>query len=267
MFYHTLIISTLIFFNSCSESKKTVNNTENEIHKTEVYQNGSQILIEPKIIESNKTFSHSAWNVLLQKHVTTQGNVSYKGFKEDLKKINVYLNSLSEKIPQESWAKAEKLAYWINAYNAFTIKLIIDNYPVKSIKDIKNRWDIGFIKLGNKTFTLNDIEHKILRKMGDPRIHFGIVCASVSCPKLQNTAFEASTIEVQLDTATKEFLADSSRNILSEKSIKISKIFKWFSSDFKHDGSLIDFLNKYSEITISPNANKSYVAYDWTLNE
>ena len=230
------------------------------------------IIVFENIIGENKNAlvvhsRHSLWNDLLQKHVSSKGKVDYKGFKADSKNLEIYLNALSKNTPQDSWTKAEKLAYWINAYNAFTIKLIIDNYPVKSIKDIKNPWDVSFIKLGDKTFTLNDIEHKILRKMGDPRIHFGIVCASVSCPKLQNTAFEASKIDTQLTLATKEFLADSERNMLSQKSIKISKIFKWFASDFKQNGSLIDFLNTYSDISISQNAKKSFKDYDWNLNE
>ena len=184
-----------------------------------------------------------------------------------MESLEAYLSSLSENMPQDSWTKAAKLAYWINAYNAFTIKLIIDNYPTKSIKNISSPWDQRFIYLGDKSYTLNYIEHEILRKMNEPRIHFGIVCASVSCPKLQNIAFEATNIEEQLTNATKEFLADPVRNNLSQNSIKISKIFKWFSSDFKQNGSLIDFLNKYSEITISQKASKSYKDYDWNLNE
>jgi Protein of unknown function, DUF547 len=214
-----------------------------------------------------QNFDHSKWNEILQSCVNNDGKVDYKGFKADAKNLEIYLNALSKSTPQDSWTKAEKLAYWINAYNAFTIKLIIDNYPVKSIKDIKNPWDISFIKLGAKTYTLNDIEHKILRKMGDPRIHFGIVCASVSCPKLQNTAFEASKIDAQLTRAAKEFLADPKRNTITQENIKISKIFKWFASDFKQEGSLIDFLNIYSDITISKNAKKSFKDYDWNLNE
>jgi hypothetical protein len=225
------------------------------------------IFLGVTISATAQNFDHSKWNEILQSCVNNDGKVDYKGFKADAKNLEVYLNALSKNTPQDSWTKAEKLAYWINAYNAFTIKLIIDNYPIKSIKDIKNPWDVSFIKLGDKTFTLNDIEHKILRKMGDPRIHFGIVCASVSCPKLQNTAFEASKIDIQLTHTTKEFLADPKRNMLSQESIKISKIFKWFASDFKENGSLIDFLNTYSDISISKNAKKSFKDYDWNLNE
>ena len=98
------------------------------------------------------------------------------------------------------WTETEQLAYWINAYNAFTVELILDHYPVASIRDIKEGvpfinsvWDIDFIKIEGKTYSLNDIEHRILRREFDePRIHFAIVCASISCPKLRNEAFEAA---------------------------------------------------------------------------
>ena len=145
--------------------------------------------------------------------------------------------------------------------------MIIDNYPVKSIKDIKQPWDKKFFKIGGEAMSLNQIEHEILRKMDEPRIHFAIVCASYSCPKLQNEAFTANNLEIQLTNATKEFLADKNRNEISEKSIKISKIFDWFAKDFTQDGSLIDFLNTYTDVTISPKAKKRYLEYNWALNE
>ncbi len=214
-----------------------------------------------------QNFDNSMWNEILESYVNENGNVNYKVLKENDADLNTYLRQFEKINPTEQWTKAEKLAYWINAYNAFTVKLIIDNFPVKSIKDIENPWDKKFISIGGELLSLNHIEHEILRKMDEPRIHFAIVCASVSCPKLQNIAFESSTIEAQLANATKEFLADSTRNNLSQNKIKISKLFKWFSSDFKQKGSLIDFLNKYSEITISKKASKSYKDYDWNLNE
>jgi len=177
------------------------------------------------------------------------------------------LNQLASNIPQDSWTREDKLAYWINVYNAFTVKLIIDNYPTTSIKDIKDPWSKRFFKLGNKPYSLNDVEHKILRKMDEPRIHFVIVCASVSCPKLENRAFSATNLEEQLIKATKGFLADSSRNNITQDRLKISKIFKWFTKDFKQNGSLVDFINTYTDIDINKNAKISYNDYDWNLNE
>ncbi|MBE9489992.1 MAG: DUF547 domain-containing protein [Bacteroidetes bacterium] len=222
---------------------------------------------EKIIIKPQEAFNHSAWNDLLQKYVSNQGNVNYKGFKTEHTALKNYIQSLSKNTPTETWTRADKLAYWMNAYNALTVDLIVRHYPLKSIKDINSPWGQRLWKLGSKWYNLEEIEHQILRKMNEPRIHFGIVCASISCPKLQNTAFEASKIEAQLNKATKEFLADTTKNNLSKNSIKISKIFKWFSSDFKENGSLVDFINKYSEIVISQNASKSYKDYDWNLNE
>ncbi|MBV1922408.1 MAG: DUF547 domain-containing protein [Flavobacteriaceae bacterium] len=288
--FSILIASFAMILSSCNATKKVVSEPISEVVVVEEVVNETkedsiievEVITETDVIIQNdtiseveevieetltETFDHSIWNELLKKHVSEKGNVNYKGFKNDYTVLKSYLKSLSENIPEDTWTKEDGLAYWINAYNAFTVKLIVDRYPLESIKDIESPWDFRFIKLGKKWFTLNDIEHKILRKMDDPRIHFGIVCASFSCPKLQNKAFIASTINIQLDDATKEFLSDTSRNNLSENNIQLSKIFKWFAKDFKKEGSLIDFLNKYSEITITQNAKKSFKAYNWDLNE
>jgi hypothetical protein len=159
------------------------------------------------------------------------------------------------------------MAFWINAYNALTIKLIVDRYPISSIKDIYSPWNIKVITIANKTLSLNNIENDILRKMGDPRIHFGIVCASISCPKLQNEAFNTQNTNRLLNKASKEFLADSTKNELTTDAAELSKIFKWFAKDFKQEGSLIDFLNKFADIRIASNATISFKDYNWGLNE
>ena len=291
-----LLFSTLFLMNSCCGTNKTISDSSFEktqksesIETENVIINDSKTInlsdsipkitethlvaeVKPeeakiKIVDAIKTFNHNSWNDLLQKYVSSRGNVNYKDFKTDETKLDDYLVLLSKNKPSSSSSKNEKLAYWINAYNAFTIKLILDNYPIKSIKDIKKPWDKEFITIDGESISLSHIEHEILRKMNEPRIHFAIVCASVSCPKLQNTAFKSSTIETQLTTASKEFLADPSRNNIAQNRIEISKIFSWFSSDFKQNGSLIDFLNKYSEIAISQKASKSYKDYNWNLNE
>jgi len=217
---------------------------------------------------NTQAFDHSAWNQLLQKHVSDQGNVDYKGFRADNKAFNSYLKSLSENPPQNSWSEDETLAYWMNVYNAFTVKLILDNYPTNSIKDIDGPWGQRFIKIGEKWYTLNDVEHRIIRKMNEPRIHFALVCAAVSCPRLYNKAFTAGNLEKDLAMLTRGFLNDNSKNELSRNSIKLSKIFKWYGGDFKKNGSsLIDFLNQYSEVSISTNVKKSFMDYNWKLNE
>lgn len=273
------------FVASCCASKpvaaKTqVENTKEKFVTAEVVNsNSTQVPIPeppkaPKLEEvavinqyQSEIFNHNRWNKLLKKNVSDSGNVNYLAFKNDKTELHLYIDSLSENLPTAQWTKPEKLAYWINAYNAMTVDLIIKNYPIKSIKDIKNPWDQRLWKLGEEWYSLNQIEHEILRKMDEPRIHFAIVCASVSCPKLQNQAFTASKLEDQLTKATKAFLADQSKNEITPESIKISKIFQWFAKDFKQNSSLIDFLNLYSEIKIYANAKKSFKAYNWDLNE
>lgn len=244
----------------------TIAEVENEDEAIEVLKN-----IETKKLNDSvyfiKVASHDKWQKLLQKNVSEKGNVNYLGFKKDKTELKEYINYLSENQPTEKWIKNDKLAYWINAYNALTVDLIIRNHPTKSIKNIKDPWDQRLWQFGDKWQNLNDIEHKILRKMNEPRIHFAIVCASVSCPKLQNEAFTAANLEEQLTNATKEFLADTSKNELSKDRIKLSKIFKWFKGDFEQNGSLIDFLNQYSDVEISDKAKKDFKDYNWDLND
>lgn len=222
--------------------------------------------------------SHDLWNSLLKKNVSTTGKVNYKGFITDSVKFNTYLKLISSHKPDEkTWSVNEQKTFWINAYNAFTVKLIMDNYPVKSINNVlskakiaaKSPWDFKFIKIGNESFSLNTIEHEKLRKtFGDARFHFVLVCAAKSCPILLNEAYTADKLEMQLETQTKLFLNDKVKNIVSPNTIKISKLFEWYASDFKSEKTtLIDFINKYSKTKINPKASISYLEYSWDLNE
>ncbi|MBX7152796.1 DUF547 domain-containing protein [bacterium] len=214
--------------------------------------------------------SHALWDQLLKTYISTSGNINYIEF--DRTALKNYLQTLSATQPQPNWSVDAQKAYWINAYNAFTVSLVLENYPVKSIKDIggffKSPWDKLFISIGGKSYTLNQIEHDILRKQfNDPRIHFAIVCASRSCPVLRREAFEPSTLNRQLDEQVKSFLRDQSKNRLASQTIRLSKIFDWFKDDFTKDGTLIDFLNQYSNIKIDQKAKIEYLEYDWSLNE
>lgn len=213
------------------------------------------------------TINHAKWNVLLQKNVAKNGTVNYKGFQKDSKELKMYLNELSANVPAKSWSKNAILAYWINAYNAYTVQLILDNYPTKSIKDISDPWGKKFFTLGNKKYSLEEIEHEILRKMDEPRIHFAINCASFSCPNLRNEAYTEAKLEQQLTAAAKSFINDKTKNTITTNKIEISKIFDWFSGDFKKKGSVIDFLNQYSKVKISSKAKINYKDYNWSLNE
>ena len=230
----------------------------------------------PVFPKESVPFDHSDFTLLLQKHVDTAGWVDYKGFKLDEAILDAYLEKISANPPNgEQWSEQDKLAYWINAYNAFTIKLITNHYPVASIKDIKKGipfinsvWDLKFFEIGSVKMDLNTIEHSILRKQFDePRIHFAINCASVSCPRLRNTAYTASQIDLELTEAARSFLNDPLRNQISNQEIKISKIFKWFRGDFIQSSGLIDFLNVYAPVKIHSKAKIQFLDYDWRLNE
>lgn len=221
---------------------------------------------QESVQDADPVLDHSVWNNLLQKHVSKNGMVDYKGFKSDRAKLDNYLKMLSSQEPTKDWSNNELLAYYINLYNAYTVDLILRNYPVKSIKDISSPWTKEFIKVGDTEISLGGIENSILRKMNEPRIHFAINCASISCPKLLNEAYTAAEIEEQLERVTREFI-NSDKNEISENSAKLSSIFDWYKKDFKEDGSVIDYINKYSETRIKPGASISYKEYDWNLNE
>ncbi|WP_272150798.1 DUF547 domain-containing protein [Tenacibaculum aiptasiae] len=213
----------------------------------------------------------STFDALLKKHVSTKGNVNYKAFKKDEVKLQSYLDYLAKTSPKKSWSAAKTKAFWVNAYNAYTIKLILDHYPLKSILKIKKKgkdaWSIPFAKVGGKSYTLNHIEHEILRKdYNDPKIHVGVNCASGSCPQLGNFAFTEANYEAKTKDLMKKFINDTNRNKISKNKVELSKIFEWFKGDFTKKGSLIDFLNKYSNTKIDPKAKVRFLEYDWSLN-
>lgn len=229
---------------------------------------------------------HQLFTDVLKKHVRN-GLVDYKNLKVD-NTFDKYLSQLRATNP-DKFDRNEKLAFWINSYNAFTLQIVIDNYPIESITDLhtggkiigyllgKTVWDKEFITINNKKYSLNDIEHKILRKLNEPRIHFAIVCASASCPELLNEAFESNTLEIQLERQTIRFLEDKTRNDfdLKNKNANISELFNWFEEDFgESDEDILKFIAKYVSKNISTeilsNISKwsiSHKDYDWSLNE
>lgn len=220
--------------------------------------------------------SHVVLDSLLQQYVSADGQVNYKGLKADKKALDAYCQSLSDQPVQENWSREEQMAYWINAYNAYTIDLIIRNYPVESIKDIKKGvafvnsvWDIKFIKIQGYTYDLNNIEHNILRPVfKDARIHAAVNCASFSCPKLLAEAYTAEKLERQLDESMRSFINDPLRNRITAGKAEISEIFKWFKGDFERDaGSLREYLNRYAAVKLTKDTEISHIDYDWKLNE
>jgi hypothetical protein len=216
----------------------------------------------------SQKFNYANYNSFLAKYVSEKGNVNYEKIKKNKAELETILDEFSNNQPtNKDWSKKEELAYFINTYNIYTLKVVVENYPTKSIKDINNAWDEKLIPSYKASLSLSDVEHKILRKMNEPRIHFAINCASISCPNLENKAFEPATLENQLELATKSFINDKTKNMFSEKEIKISEIFNWFASDFKVNGSVIDYINKYATTKIDKKAKLKYLEYNWSLNK
>lgn len=210
--------------------------------------------------------NHTKWDELLKKHVTSSGKVNYNGLKSSLSIIESYIRDLESFNDQNEWSRNEKLAYWINLYNAATVRLICKNYPLSSITNLNGGkpWDVKLITIGNKSYSLNNIENDIIRKrFTEPRIHFAVNCAAKSCPKLMNSAFLPEKLSRQFAKQSSSFI-NGTENVISSDKIAISKIFEWYKSDFN---SLIEFLNKYSDTEINTDATISYKEYNWDLND
>jgi uncharacterized protein DUF547 len=211
---------------------------------------------------------HSPWDILLKKHVDEDGLVNYMGFKNDREALNDYLEMLSIQQPDGSWSVQELLAYYINLYNAYTVDLILENYPVNSIKDINGPWTKAIVPIGKNNLSLAGIENGVLRKMNEPRIHFAINCASISCPNLLNEAYTAANINEQLNKAAQGFI-NNSNNDIKANNPQLSPIFDWYRKDFIVDGeqNVIPYINQFSSTKISRDATIGYKEYNWNLNE
>lgn len=221
--------------------------------------------------QSVSPVDHSVFDNLLRTYVNQEGFVDYKGWKKDKIKLDEYLVYLGNHKPSSSWDKKSTLAYYINLYNAAAVQLILDNNMPESIKDIggtfNSVWNKEYISIKGEKYSLNDIEKGILLKMGDPRVHFAINCASYSCPKLQNRAFTKDNLEELMEKGAREFI-NSSKNDISRDKVSLSKIFKWYKEDFtSKELGLIDYLNKYSTVKINKNASIDYKDYNWKLNK
>ena len=227
------------------------------------------VLIIASLTFAQANAQTAIFNDLLQEHVTADGFVDYTSFNKE--KLERYLSYLERTSPEVTWSENKQKAFWINAYNAYTIKKILEYDALISIVNIKENnqtaWKIPFAKVGGKTYTLDYIEHEILRKnLFDPRIHVGVNCASNSCPKLGNIAFTEENIEATLENLMKAFINDSTKNKITKNKLQISSIFDWFQEDFIKNGTVIEYLNTYSKTTINKKIAIHYLKYDWSLN-
>ena len=235
---------------------------------------GDAVDLDALTEEDRPPIAHDQWTELVQAYVAEDGMVDYPGFITASDSLQLYLDLLSNNPPGANWSEEEALAYWINAYNAFTVKLIIDHYPLESIKDISggggivaSPWDLKFFQIGGVDFDLGTIEHEIIRKdFTEPRIHFAINCASISCPVLRREAFVADRLDQQLTEQARQFLGDPIRNQIRATETQLSKIFSWFQSDFNREMELLDYLKQFAP-ALNPDNSVSYLEYDWSLNE
>lgn len=240
-------------------------------------------------------FDHSTWDTLLKKHVSSVRNgqttqVDYAGFSADRGKLKPYLAAVSTvtKAQFDLWQRSAQLAFLINAYNAYTVELVLTAYPnVASIKDLgsflQSPWKKRFISLLGETRSLDDIEHGLIRgseRYSDPRIHFAVNCASIGCPALRPEAYVADLLDAQMDDATRNFLADRTRNRLEDGVLKVSSIFKWYRSDFEKGwrgtNDLAHFFALYrqplglsesdSQALIAGKFTIDFLDYNWQLN-
>ncbi|MBB4077840.1 hypothetical protein GGR28_000441 [Lewinella aquimaris] len=224
---------------------------------------GPTAAVEPP--QKSDAPDHKSWTTLLQRHVSAAGNVNYAGFRQDEALLNEYLATLARKIPDDKWSKSEALAYWINAYNAYTIKLILNNWPVESIRQIDRPWEKKWIELADKQYSLDQIEHDIVRPtFREPRIHFALVCAAESCPPLANKAFTAPALERMLEERARNFINDEKFNVTQEAVVRVSPLFDWYGQDF---GDIRNYLNRYLTTEIPPGKEIHFLDYDWSLND
>jgi len=231
-------------------------------------------------------FDFSEWDVLLEKHVKSDliDGISLNTVAYGKLRLDPIFHQLESKLrlfsPTKLRTHQEKLAFWINVYNIFAVKIVTDNYPLKSINNIgglfKSVWKIKAGTVGGEKYTLDEIEHGILRKMGDPRIHTAIVCASVSCPDLSKKAYKSEKLSEQLDMQMSDFLANPNKGMRVEnnqqsKRILLSPIFDWFAEDFKSSGGVRKFIKsyvptRYRQALENTDYPISYINYNWSIN-
>lgn len=228
--------------------------------------------------------THEKFNVVLGYHVVRNGSqtlVNYKKLQHDSRSLDAYISELAAvtKKDYDSWSEDQKLAALINGYNAWTLKLVVKHYPVSSIKKIgsfySSPWRQEFITWLGEKVSLNHIEHDLIReKFKEPRIHFALVCAAMSCPSLQERPYLPQTLDAQLKKAASEFLGDKSKNTFEASKedviFKVSSIFNWFSGDFGSSDELKSYLASLMGVTEEikgKDVSLRYFDYDWSLNE
>jgi len=215
------------------------------------------------------------WENMLKRYVRDDGKVRYAEWAGESQRLEKVIEAMGRKAPTEEWPRNEQLAYWINMYNAATVSLMLKNYPVASIREIKSRkgipflnsiFDRPFVPVAGLKLSLNDIEHRILRRLNEPRIHFAINCASESCPVLSREAYRSRKLESQLQRSTLRFLSDPARNVIDEEHTELSPIFGWFLDDFGGEKGLREKMKSWTGKEKLPESIQ-FKKYNWKINE
>ncbi|MEL7037998.1 MAG: DUF547 domain-containing protein [Cyanobacteria bacterium J06592_8] len=273
----TLVLPVVLLISSCVTSTQPLNQNTGNTSDSSISST------------QTKPFSYESYDQVLSTYVDQDGQVDYKALKENRQKLDEFNASLGTLPPEqfESWTEKDKIAFWINIYNSLTLQAIIENYPTKSIRNIPGVWKrLRFNVMGNN-LTLDEIEHKILRvEFNEPRIHMGLVCASIGCPILIQEAYTGEKLDQQLDQQTEAFLA-LQRNFVIDKQenrVYLSSIFKWFGDDFiptykaseqfagnEKERAVLNFVSQYldssdQEYLVNGKYQVRYLDYDWSLN-
>lgn len=232
------------------------------------------LLVAPSTMHAKIGDWQRDYDALLKKYVEN-GSVRYAAWKAnraDLAALDRVVTAIGNESP-EGLSRNEQLAFYINAYNAWTIRLVLEKYPIKSVKEHSLLWGIftrKLIRLGGKKMSLNYLEKEIiLKRFKDSRAHFAINCASRSCPPLNTSAYDGQTLDKELNERTKSFTMNSLgvQPGKDGKSAKVSRIFKWYDDDFKRSGGAVGFINKARPQSLPGDTKIEYQEYDWGLNE
>lgn len=236
----------------------------------------TSLLIMVTLLAAERSYAavdHGVWSTLLTRYVNAQGRVAYRDLQaNDRVTFDAYLATLTH-AQTDGMTDAEEKAFWINAYNAVIVSGVLQGYTAETLLARKRLFSWFTVRIAGKARTPDEIEHEILRKkFPDPRVHFAIVCASSSCPRLRREAYVPERLDTQLDDATRAFLRDPVRNHLDGQPVALSKIFEWFAADFVNSaGSVVAFVRRFvpeeqrARLPIN-DSELHYLEYEWTLN-
>ncbi|OON68777.1 DUF547 domain-containing protein [Hymenobacter sp. CRA2] len=217
------------------------------------------------------------WDELLKRTVQPDGRINYADLAEHDDQLRGYLQALRHTTPAADWTRPQSAAFWLNVYNAYTLNLAVQYYPVLRLSDIKVKtvsgyrpvWDAPEVNVGGKVYSLNQIEREILPQLlpHDPRRFVALHCAALSSPTLLPEAYDGSRLDAQLNEQTRRFVNDKQRNHLTADAVQVSSLFDWHATEFGETAELIAFLNRFAKAPIAATATVQYLPYDWTLND